>query len=282
MSERATLASQFQAPLPPSIGADEQQLEIGTASLWVRRAAPTDGPTADPVIFLHPWTGSGHCWPYQEAAFVAAGHETICYSRRGHRGSDCGQAGDDANAVADLVELVDVLGLDRFHLVGSAAGAFAGAGFAIRHSSDRLASVTLACTMLNLGSIDGIRSVTAFDQWKLIPHDVRELGPSYRSVNDAGVAAWRDIQERSRGDNPTDFLQRLGGPTSLDELTQISTPTLYLAGAADLYSPPPVLEVFTEVTPGAEFAVVEGAGHSAYWERPDVFNQLVLDFISRH
>ena len=30
------------------------------------------------------------------------------------------------------------------------------------------------------------------------------------------------------------------------------------------------------------FALVEGAGHSVYFEKPDVFNHLLLDFLRRH
>ncbi len=34
--------------------------------------------------------------------------------------------------------------------------------------------------------------------------------------------------------------------------------------------------------PGSELHVVPEAGHSVYWERPETFNHLVLDFLDRH
>jgi pimeloyl-ACP methyl ester carboxylesterase len=34
--------------------------------------------------------------------------------------------------------------------------------------------------------------------------------------------------------------------------------------------------------PNSEFVVVPEAGHSFYWERPDIFNSAVLDFIGRY
>jgi pimeloyl-ACP methyl ester carboxylesterase len=34
--------------------------------------------------------------------------------------------------------------------------------------------------------------------------------------------------------------------------------------------------------PNSEFVVVPEVGHSIYWERPDVFNSVVLEFIGRH
>jgi len=34
--------------------------------------------------------------------------------------------------------------------------------------------------------------------------------------------------------------------------------------------------------PGCEFATVPDAGHSAHWERPAEWNEIVLDFLARH
>ena len=62
----------------------------------------------------------------------------------------------------------------------------------------------------------------------------------------------------------------------------IKTPTLILTGGADLYAPPPVMKLFAERINGAEWVVVPEAGHSTYWEQPEVFNSAVLAFIRKH
>jgi len=36
------------------------------------------------------------------------------------------------------------------------------------------------------------------------------------------------------------------------------------------------------LVPGAELRVIEGAGHGYFWERPDVFNTMCLDFLAKH
>jgi len=46
--------------------------------------------------------------------------------------------------------------------------------------------------------------------------------------------------------------------------------------------PPAVLRLFSARMRGAETVVVPDAGHSAYWENPDVFNRAVLTFIAKH
>jgi pimeloyl-ACP methyl ester carboxylesterase len=62
-------------------------------------------------------------------------------------------------------------------------------------------------------------------------------------------------------------------------LQAIRTPTLLLTGDADLYLPPPVMELFQKIIAGSRALVIAGCGHSAFWEQPETFNRAVLDFI---
>ena len=59
-------------------------------------------------------------------------------------------------------------------------------------------------------------------------------------------------------------------------------PTLALAGGADLLAPPALMRLLAEHIPGAEFATLPDAGHAGFWERPDAWNALALEFIGRH
>jgi pimeloyl-ACP methyl ester carboxylesterase len=65
-------------------------------------------------------------------------------------------------------------------------------------------------------------------------------------------------------------------------LQTIWTPTLLLTGGADLYAPPPVMQLFVKRISGSESLVVPEAGHSTYWEQPEVFNSAVLAFLRKH
>jgi pimeloyl-ACP methyl ester carboxylesterase len=284
-ADASAWAEAFREPAPEVVTATEATVAAGTANLWYRDT----GGSGDPVVLLHAWTGSAHCWAYQEAALSNAGLRVISYSRRGYRGSDCGkpvgQAGGDSNdAVDDLLAVTEGLELSRFHLVSTAAGAMVAAGFATRWPGRTgLAGVTFSCSMIGLpGSrVAGMGQVTGFDQWADLPEDFRELGPAYRAANPDGVARWLDLHHQARGGNPPDFRQPLGGLTSPADLNLVDVPTLFVAGTADLYAPPPLMGHFAEQTPNARFATIDGVGHSAYWERPRRFNQLVLEFIDQ-
>jgi pimeloyl-ACP methyl ester carboxylesterase len=62
----------------------------------------------------------------------------------------------------------------------------------------------------------------------------------------------------------------------------MTVPTLLLTGDADLYAPPAVMRLFVRRIKGAEAVVIPEAGHSAYWEQPEIFNRTVLEFIRKH
>jgi pimeloyl-ACP methyl ester carboxylesterase len=62
----------------------------------------------------------------------------------------------------------------------------------------------------------------------------------------------------------------------------MKVPTLLLTGDADLYAPPAVLRLFTARIKNSESVIVPEAGHSVYWEQPEIFNRSVLQFIRKH
>ncbi len=65
-------------------------------------------------------------------------------------------------------------------------------------------------------------------------------------------------------------------------LEGIKTPTLVMAGDADLYAPPALIRRIADHIPGAQFIAIPEAGHSIWWEVPDTFNRAVLTFIAQH
>jgi pimeloyl-ACP methyl ester carboxylesterase len=55
-----------------------------------------------------------------------------------------------------------------------------------------------------------------------------------------------------------------------------------IAGDADLYAPPPIARMMARAIPGSALSVIPECGHSAHWERPDIFNGVLLDFLRRN
>lgn len=55
-----------------------------------------------------------------------------------------------------------------------------------------------------------------------------------------------------------------------------------MTGDADLYAPLPVLQPFATRIKGSETSIFPEAGHSTYWEQPELFNRAVLNFLGKH
>jgi len=264
-------------PVPAQIPAREARIPVGDAALWYWDT----GGRGEPIILFHAMTGSARSWPYQQP-ILSRRHRVIGYSRRGYWGSTIGEPGNPATAIDDLRLFLDALGIDRFHAVSTAGGAFVACAFAIAAPS-RLRSLTLSCSMLGMRGeeIAPLTPLVDTPGINQMSAEFRELSPSYRSLNPAGCAAWNALYKEARGDNPR-ISQSYGPPNTLAGLSAIRAPTLLIAGGADLYAPPPVMRLFATRIPDSRLTILPEVGHSAHWERPDLFNRAVDDFVTRH
>ena len=59
-------------------------------------------------------------------------------------------------------------------------------------------------------------------------------------------------------------------------------PVLFIVGAEDQLIPPPIIEAMHRSMPGSELVKVPGAGHSVYFEKPEDYNRILMDFLQKH
>lgn len=265
-------------PMPEQVPAKEGMAQLTDVKLWYW---DTGGKGA-PIVLFHPFTGSGRVWSYQQPVFAKAGYRVIGYSRRGYQNSETGSKDRPGTASGDLHELLNVLGIDKFHAVASAGGAFVAADYAISHP-ERLQSLVLACSILGAqgGEFTKMSSGLRVQGFENLPEYFRELSPSYRAADSEGTQRWRELQEASA--NPGERVQQpYANKITLEKLEEFKTPTLLIAGGADLIAPPPIVRLFAKHIPKSELVVLPECGHSAYWERPALFNQAVLNFLRKH
>ena len=237
-----------------------------------------------PVVFLHAATGSSRVWEYQIPPFLAAGYRFLAFDRRGWGRTTVEPAGPQPGTGADdLLGLLDLLGIDRVHLVGTAAGAFVALDFALSYPQ-RVRSLVIANTIGGVEDPDYLELGRRIrpPEFNALPPEFRELGPSYRAAQAEGTRRWMDLEKISRPPGPPAPAQPMRNRVTFSLLETIKAPTLLLTGGADLYAPPPLLRLFAARIKGSESIIVPEAGHSTYWEQPEVFNRAVLDFIGKH
>ncbi len=148
------------------------------------------GGADEPIVLLHPASGSALIWLYQQPVFARAGYRVIAYSRRNYYNSDLAPA-DNPGQHRRLQNLIEFLRLEKFHLVSSAAGGSVAADYALSHP-ERLLSLTVSSN--NLAAAAGYIAEAAakirIKEWDDLARWFRELGPSYRAANPAGVQKW--------------------------------------------------------------------------------------------
>ena len=265
--------------LPAQTAIREAYAAVPGARLFYRET----GGNGTPVVLLHAATGSVRVWDYQIPALRAAGYRVIAFDRRGWGRTEITDPASLSTAADDLAALLDELHVDQAHIVGTAAGGFVALDFVLSYPK-RVRSLVVA------SSIGAVQDPEYLEMTRRIrppgfdnlPPEFREVGPAYRAGNPEGTARWVELEKISRPPGPRSPAQPMRNHVTFAMLEAIQAPTLLLTGDADLYAPPPILKLFAARIKGSQTLVIPEAGHSAYWEQPEIFNRAVLDFLSRH
>lgn len=278
-ADAAIPSSSFVPVSPPAwLPYQEGVAEINGARLYYRDS----GGDGIPVFLMHPVTGSALVWSYQQPALVQAGYRVIAYSRRGHFGSSPADPQDGGVPSRDLAALANFFRINRFAIVSSAAGTAIALDFAMDNSDRLMALIVAAGSYLDTDEPEyqNILEHVRVQGLNSMPSFFRELSPSYRAANIEGTQAWEQLEHLALSGNKI-------GPKPANKinwttLACIHAPTLFIAGGADLAAPPTMMRLVAERVPNARMVVMPDVGHSPYWEQPDAFNTLVLDFLRQH
>lgn len=250
--------------------------------------------TGPPLLLLHGFTGSTETWaPF----FPVWGKRStlVAVDLLGHGASDCPP--DPARyrverCVADLIALVDQLGLGRVDLLGYSLGGRVALHLAVA-APERLGALVLESSSPGLvspseraerirsdGGLAGLlerEGIAAFvDHWEQLP-----LFASQRRLPASVREALRHQRCQS---NPVGLANSLRGlgvgmmEPLLDRLGEVRAPTLLVVGALDdKYRA--LGQAMASRLPAARLVVVADAGHAVHLEQAAAFARLVSDFL---
>ena len=229
-------------------------------------------------------------WATQVPAFLQAGYRVLRFDNRGI-GKSARPPGPYTTAMmaADTKALVDHLGLSRVHMLGVSMGGMIAQEYALAYGGD-LASLALACTYAAPGPFCGRMFSLWADMAPVmgVPAVMRDvtLWAFTQEFFEAGGANLADTEAAMAAlDQPLDaYLAQLHAIQVHDttaRLAGITTPTLVLAGEADVLIPVQLSRRLCDAIPGAGWATAPG-GHAFMWEYPEAFNAAVLSFFARH
>jgi pimeloyl-ACP methyl ester carboxylesterase len=241
------------------------------------------GGSGAPVVFMHAASGTSDCWEHQLPAFTERGYRCIAYDRRGWGRSELDATGEQPGRGSDdLRAFAHHLGIAKFHIAATAAGAAVAMDYALSWPEGVRSLVLADCTGGLRDDPDYLRLRTRArpPEFEALPIVLREVGPSYRATNPQGVKRWMEIEEASNHEDAP--RQRQRHKITLDLIESVKVPVLAMVGAADMSTPPALVRLLVARIPNCEYQTVIDAGHAAFWEEPDAWNGFALEFMDRH
>ena len=220
----------------PAIGACAR---LAGVDLYYRDTGPERGKGdrrhrgRETVFLLHAGSGNADAFEFQFEAFAEAGYRAIAYDRKNVGRSsntlkDVAVGRPFGTTVQDLDDLATHLNVDRFHIVGIAAGGQVALQYAATHPS-RVLSLVLAATLGPPGLAANEPALAALQVNIALPFEIfcpgpvpsplpeplrlispatttipivrpehRELGPTIRAGNRALVERFHEIEEHAR------------------------------------------------------------------------------------
>ena len=245
----------------------------------VRLHHVVDGDTG-PVVVLGASLGTDLSLWDDLAADLARDHRVVRFDTRGHGRSPAPDGGYTVEGLtADVVALVDELGVDRFAYVGLSLGGAIGQVLALTHPQ-RLSSLVLACTAPVFGEPSTWR-----DRAGLVRREGLEplVGPTFerwftedfRASNPDQVGWVREMFVATPREGYAGCCDALAAYDVTDRLGRIATPTRVVVGAEDPTATPEIGRSMVAAIRDADLVVIDDAAHIANLARPAEFRSAV-------
>ena len=260
------------------------QVRVGNISMYYVEAG------AGEPLMLVMGLGADHlAWGFQFPVF-AERYRVIAFDNRGAGQTDAPDHPYTTRMMADdTVGLMDALGIERAHVLGVSMGGMIAQEIALNHPQ-RVRSLQLHCTLgrpdpylqaqLSAGRVQR-RTLTreeamrAGHLWLFAPVTYGERPELVEMILQSALANPHPMS-LTGFERQCDAVQT---HDALDRVTAIRCPTLISVADQDILVPPRFSRALADRIPGAELRVIEGAGHGYFWERPDLFNAMCIDFL---
>ena len=259
--------------------------------------------SGDPLLLIMGLAADSQAWMFQVPEFSRR-YRTVVFDNRGvGRSSKPSGPYTVAQMAEDAASLLDVLDIERAHVVGVSMGGMIAQELVLRHPR-RVRGLVLACTypepdasveemressLAQLGGAVGADGALKLDPAALDPMMLfQHLMPKVFNVDYlqrelptliqlfGGALQWGFSPEAILAQVQATMLHRC-----TDRLEQIKAPTLVITGGADLMISPRNSEIIARKIPGAKLVVIPGASHAFNFETPEVFNRHVLEFLDQ-
>jgi pimeloyl-ACP methyl ester carboxylesterase/threonine/homoserine/homoserine lactone efflux protein len=240
-----------------------------------------------PLVLIHGGLMDRRMWDDQFEVF-AKEYKVLRYDIRGYEKSEMPEG--PFSHVDDLYGLMRFLNIDNASIVGLSLGGMIAIDLTLEHPDMVNALISVAAGLNGYHYAD---TENLAEKYQRIFKTGEEQGidaavdllmelPFFIPV-DENSKMRRRMREMAKENyvtwsGPQD-IQVWPQPPSIERLSDIEVPTLVIVGDHDVTDIFGVADSLEEKIPGAKKIIIQGAGHHVNMEKPETFNQVMLDFL---
>jgi 3-oxoadipate enol-lactonase len=247
-----------------------------------------------PIVLLHAGIANLRSWDAMTPYLVSAGYRVVRYDQRGF-GETTTEAVPYSNR-ADVIAVLDALGIGRAPLVGNSRGGVIAFDTAVEFPERIVAVVGVGA---GLGGFEGTATPDEMAMFEAADALEEADPPDVPAIAEAMVRIWVDgpgqapdrvpsaIREAIRAQQ-TDILRpgRVDGepiplePRANDRLASLTMPLLAVAGALDPTESAQMARHLAANAPNAKAVIWDDVAHMIGMEQPERLADLIVEFLA--
>ena len=260
--------------------------------------------SGEPVLLVHHVLGDLTLWEPQRQAVVDAGYEYIAYTQRYYGADpwpDQGEHWSEDDKVADLIAVIEALGRGPVHLVTWSFSGQTGVLAALKRP-DLIRSIAFYEPMFEPTVLAILPENEASEA--AVGELLARLGPAFAALEGGDVeTATKTFVEavlplpagafaRQAPEHQAMWLQAgrvlalqpvaPPPPVTCDMLANLDVPALVVSGDKTLAFFDLIAGRVAECLPGAQRVTLAGIAHGGPSQDPEVFNALLIEFLTQH
>jgi 3-oxoadipate enol-lactonase len=257
----------------------------GESIYWELAAAGEDDDR--PVVVLSHGAGGSHAIWYQQIPALGQHYRVLTWDSRGFgSSSNRNQALSAPAAASDLAAVLDQLEIHTAHFVGQSLGGWHTSAFA-QLEPQRILSLVYADT------IGGLWTPALHAAYADLIRDRPFARPGPQPMGShpalwAGTAARNPAHAflyEALGSFHQPPMDKIGATIEWsvghEAIDALDVPVLFIAGEHDSLFPPASLAESCGLLANSRYVQIDDAGHSPYFEQPEVWNEIVTTFLNQ-
>jgi pimeloyl-ACP methyl ester carboxylesterase len=235
----------------------------------------------EPIVLLHHGFGCTKMWKNIYPSLVEKGYQVVMYDRRGYGSSNNGKNFKEFyvsdkfrdESISELNQLMDVLQIDSFHLVGQCEGGVVAVDYAAEFPA-RVKTIVTSSTQ-------------CYSEIPMSDFNSQKFPQVFRELDQAQQQKFLEWHGKDSAEPLYNQFRRFGGEYGKDifdlrpQLPRITCQALVLYPDRSFLFDIEQGVAFYLHLPKGELAVLPKCGHNTYEYRPREYVQHVLSFLER-